>query len=247
MNEKDQRKIAKVAEKVILGLHGVMEEATVGGFYNLGEVLRSIIYRSHDGTVVLDRDGNVEMINPAFQRITGLSENTSLEEFRNFFGENLIIPMTVSEIKNRVRYFEREIANASGQKIYISISHYFIYDAIGEIQNVIYTFRDITKRMHEEEDATVSERIADLSKLNQELLHELSLRKLAEENLRRWDRIFENAKWGIVITSGEGNLLEMMNPAFARMHGYTVAELTGKPIMSIYAPESRGEIPEQLR
>ena len=114
--------------------------------YQQNEVLQSIIYGSHDGTVVLDRDGSVEMINPAFQKITGLSEYTPMEKFRKFFGENLIIPMTVSEIKSRVRYFERKIKNMRGEEIHLSISHYFIYDDNGDVQNIVYTFRDITKR-----------------------------------------------------------------------------------------------------
>lgn len=35
--------------------------------------------------------------------------------------------------------------------------------------------------------------------------------------------------------------LKMMNPAFAEMHGYVVGELLDKPIVDVFAPESRGD------
>ncbi|MBA4394569.1 MAG: hypothetical protein C0407_13540, partial [Desulfobacca sp.] len=59
----------------------------------------------------------------------------------------------------------------------------------------------------------------------------------AEETLRKWAHIFEHAEWGVSVSSGD--TLEMVNPAYARMHGYTIEELIGKPIVEVYAPESR--------
>lgn len=67
------------------------------------------------------------------------------------------------------------------------------------------------------------------------------------EELHKWAHIFEHAEWGIVTSDPEGKTLEVMNPAFAKMHGYTVAELKGKPIVDIFAPDSRAEIPEQIQ
>ncbi|MES2091079.1 MAG: PAS domain S-box protein, partial [Pseudomonadota bacterium] len=57
--------------------------------------------------------------------------------------------------------------------------------------------------------------------------------------LQRWEDVFTHAKWGVVIGSADGQTLELMNPAFAQMHGYTVKELTGHPIADVFAPHER--------
>ena len=75
---------------------------------------------------------------------------------------------------------------------------------------------------------------------------DITLRKQAEESLGRWAQVFNNAAWGIVVCSPGGERLEDLNQAFARMHGYAPEELTGKPIDTVYATESRSTVEEQL-
>ena len=65
--------------------------------------------------------------------------------------------------------------------------------------------------------------------------------------LKKWADIFENVEWGVVVGDAEGRCLELMNPAFARMHGFTVEELTGRPIAEVFAPEERPRLPEIVR
>jgi two-component system, LuxR family, sensor kinase FixL len=55
------------------------------------------------------------------------------------------------------------------------------------------------------------------------------------------------AGWGIAVGSADGTTLEMVNPAYARMHGYTVEELTGRPILDMYHSEWRAEAVERIR
>jgi PAS domain S-box-containing protein len=66
---------------------------------------------------------------------------------------------------------------------------------------------------------------------------------LAANEFLRWIEAFEHAEWGIVINRANANTLEVMNAAFARMYGYSIDELKGKPIDSIYAPEERTNLP----
>jgi len=68
-------------------------------------------------------------------------------------------------------------------------------------------------------------------------------RKQIEANLQRWKQVFEQADWGVVVGSADGKTLEMMNPAYARMHGYSVEELTGQPIETVYAPDIKKDVP----
>ena len=67
------------------------------------------------------------------------------------------------------------------------------------------------------------------------------------EELQIWARTFEHTNWGIAIGSAEDDLILKMNPAFARMHGYSIEELTDKPITSIIAPEEQSRIIEIMR
>ena len=70
-------------------------------------------------------------------------------------------------------------------------------------------------------------------------------RQTAGEALRWWAHVFEHLDWGVVI-GGENNTLALMNPAFARMHGWTVEELTGRPVGDVFAPEARAEVPGHI-
>jgi PAS domain S-box-containing protein len=76
---------------------------------------------------------------------------------------------------------------------------------------------------------------------------DITERKRAEQSLHRWAHMFEHAEWGVAIGSADGRTLEMMNPAYARMHGYTVEELSGLPIASVYAPSTADELGTLIR
>lgn len=72
---------------------------------------------------------------------------------------------------------------------------------------------------------------------------ELNKRNEMEERLRKYVLFFNQAKIGLVIGTTDGNLLEFMNPYFTEMHGYSVEELTGRPVADVFAPECRPELP----
>src|SRR5260370_37640552 len=67
-----------------------------------------------------------------------------------------------------------------------------------------------------------------------------------EEALLKWERLFERAAWGIV-QCGPWLSMRAVNPAYARMHGYTVEELTGRPLADTLAPEARTKLERSLK
>src|SRR5262249_2206113 len=71
--------------------------------------------------------------------------------------------------------------------------------------------------------------------------------KRAKEALQRWEQVFHHAGWGVAITDPESNTLQAVNLAFARMHGYEVGELLGRPLADTIAPESRSELEDHFR
>ncbi len=88
----------------------------------------------------------------------------------------------------------------------------------------------------------VQQRTQDITRINHQLEEDIARRRQAEQSLHRWAHIFEHAEWGVAIGSADGRSLEMMNPAYARMHGYTVEELSGLPIASVFAPGTAAEL-----
>ncbi len=63
------------------------------------------------------------------------------------------------------------------------------------------------------------------------------------ESGRNWAEVFAHAAWGIRIGSADGRTVEAVNPAFARMHGYSVDEMRHMPVEALYPPELRGLLP----
>ena len=89
--------------------------------------------------------------------------------------------------------------------------------------------------------------IEKLRAANQALTTEVEERKKAEEELRMWGTVFEHADWGIVIFSPPSFVIEQMNPAFAKMHGYDLEELQGASVMKLFSGETREDFPRILR
>jgi PAS domain S-box-containing protein len=78
-------------------------------------------------------------------------------------------------------------------------------------------------------------------------VRDISHRKQAQQSQRKWALAFENAELGIVIDHHGAVSLELLNPAFARLYGYTIEELQGKPIQNLFLPEDRPGLPELLK
>jgi PAS domain S-box-containing protein len=78
-------------------------------------------------------------------------------------------------------------------------------------------------------------------------LRDISERKRAEAALRKYADIYQYSEQAMIISSGSGQAFEMANPAYARMHGYAIEDLIGKPILDLYAPEARAEVPAHLQ
>ncbi|MDD5175154.1 MAG: PAS domain-containing sensor histidine kinase [Sterolibacterium sp.] len=65
--------------------------------------------------------------------------------------------------------------------------------------------------------------------------------KQVNNALRNWQQIFLRANWGLFVVTTERDGITEVNPAFARMHGYSMEEMTGKSILDLTAPEFLAE------
>jgi PAS domain S-box-containing protein len=71
---------------------------------------------------------------------------------------------------------------------------------------------------------------------------DITERRQAQEQARRWEQVFEEADFGLVYANAATNTFIAVNPSFARQRGYTPEELANKPILTVYPPELREEL-----
>jgi len=86
------------------------------------------------------------------------------------------------------------------------------------------------------------------------LLRDVSRELESQALLTRWEQIFNHAGWGVLVAPAIGAAtaaaplrFELMNPAFARMHGYEVPEMMALPVLQGFAPQARASLPEHIR
>jgi PAS domain S-box-containing protein len=66
-------------------------------------------------------------------------------------------------------------------------------------------------------------------------------RRSTEQLLAQWGPVFEHAGWGVAVTMDRQHI-SAVNPALARMLGYAMDELVGRPIADVFAPASRHQL-----
>lgn len=65
--------------------------------------------------------------------------------------------------------------------------------------------------------------------------------KQVGDALRNWQQMFLQTNWGLLVMGMERADVAAVNPAFARMHGYSMAALAGKSVLDLTAPEALAE------
>ena len=71
-------------------------------------------------------------------------------------------------------------------------------------------------------------------------------RKQAEDAARRWQQVFHQAQLGLAHADLATDTFLAVNPAFAHQCGYTVEELVGQSIFSIYPPQEHAALVERI-
>jgi len=71
--------------------------------------------------------------------------------------------------------------------------------------------------------------------------YDVTLLKQAQAALQKYKDIFEFTLQGITLGSPHHQTLELMNPAFAQMHGYGVEELMGRSMLDLFPPQERAD------
>jgi PAS domain S-box-containing protein len=178
---------------------------------------------SHNAICLIEESGKIVWINQAFMDMGGYSKEqiyaaASFAEFLAPESLDFVIANFLEFVKNEPYQH-----------------HYTFYFTRADGQK-----RLCEKHMTDYEDRQ-GKRILAISMVD------ITERKLAEDQLKRWEHIFQNAEWGIVVGSADGKTIELTNPAFSRMHGFTENELIGRQISDMFAPESRGDVSHSIQ
>lgn len=78
----------------------------------------------------------------------------------------------------------------------------------------------------------------------QGIVLDITARKEAELEMQKYETLFANAGWGMVIVDAATERITHVNEAFAQMHGYAIDEVRGRNFHDFYAPEVRTVIDE---
>jgi len=219
----------------------------------------AILSQATAGIVRKDPEGGLIFVNQAFCNMLGYTESELLSKtiwqltHDEDMEENkrLYDRMMVEGIPFKL---EKRLIRQDGSILWVDVSVSPIMDVAGKPQSAVAVEVDITRRKQAEEalqqlnlqlESRVERRTAQLQETNRALQQEITDRKQAEELLRNWAHIFEHSDWGIATFRDENFM--MVNPTYSKMHGYTAAELVGRPVKDVFAPETHTEFPKQLR
>lgn len=79
------------------------------------------------------------------------------------------------------------------------------------------------------------------------IAEDITERKQTKIALQKYADLFEYAQLGLAISDKEGKTLELVNPAFAKMHGFEVEEMIGKPIVELFPSECSADVPKYIQ
>lgn len=182
--------------------------------------------------VIIDREnGEAALANNKACEILGLTQEEIItgmiyKSGWQFIHEDMT-PFPVEEHTHRVAFEKREPArneimgiNRPGHDntLWISTSSFPVFRKDGNtLSGIVTTFYDISEYV--------------------------AIRK----NNMRLAAVFQSADWGIVISNANTGLIEQMNPHYAKMHGYSMNELMGKPVSTVIAPDDLDTLEHHIR
>jgi len=176
--------------------------------------LDAILRHSADGIVILGADQIVESINLAFSRMTGWQEGATLDlqhddiiqwarrEPGMDLAEAIAGGWPLDE--QSTLYVEGDLRRLEGPPVSVGITYAPLFDAQGQLRNIITSVRDITKFREAEEAKSTF-----VSVISHELKTPVSLIKGYSSTLRRddaeWDR--ETVQNGLQVIEEEADRL----------------------------------------
>ena len=161
------------------------------------EKYRGIVENAAEGIFQSVLDGRLVSANPAMAAILGYASAADLmRDVKNVVDDLVANPEDRHRIRSElerydhVKNLEIQLVTRSGVRIWGLINARCIRDAAGEAERFDGSLQDVTVRKkaeqtliryHDELEKRVAERTAELTRINERLTHEVTIRKRAEE------------------------------------------------------------------
>jgi len=207
--------------------------------------------------VVLDRHGDIELLNRKGHEILGYEEGSLVG--RNWF-DNCVPPRERKRVRSAFRtlmagdiepveYFENLVITRSGKERLIAWHNALLTDDEGHRIGTLSSGTDITgsrlaeeelQRTHDELEHRVEERTAELRGVNKRLQSEIGERNRAEDQLRT---IYDGMVDGLLVADIATRRFVRANLSISKMLGYSVPELLSMSVMDIHPP---ADLPDVL-
>lgn len=215
------------------------------------EKFRGITERSYDGVLTLDLEGKITYVSPAVERIGGYKPDEVLgRHFQEFFMEAELSKLAQAfdeAMQGRVvENLQLDGKKKDGSLCILECNGSPVLQN-GRVVGAQAVFREITqrrkaeealKKAHDELEARVQERTAELAAANRKLQDEIAERKRAEDALRKQNQLINGILRNLPVLAfmldNDGRFEEMGGAALERF-GRTGAESIGKSAVHAYS------------
>jgi len=153
-------------------------EKTVHHLYETKEQLESYVFHNTDGIVIFDSEERIRKVNPAFEKMSGWTEEELigsgtlpwipeeiLDEVSQFFRQKRLTGPVINYKTERMR--------KNGDIFHVSVSVFTIYDQRGQIIGFSAVYRDITEQKRTEEILQNREKLSLVGELAAGIAHEI--------------------------------------------------------------------------
>lgn len=181
--------------------------------------LQTTLMSIGDGVVATDNDGKVTFLNSAACRITGWSAPNALGR-----KVETVLPLVRESTREPVDHPVNQVLRR--KSVVNMAGHVTLLRADGAEIPVDDTAAPIFAGGDRRLTGAVM------------VIRDVSETHRADRAIRKWEQVFQDAGFGMSILSfGDEPVLEQVNTAFARMHGYSPDELHGRPLATVAVPE----------
>lgn len=203
--------------------------------------------------IITDTEGNIEYVNPAFEKVTGYGAGEILGKNARFLKSGKNPPEVYQDLWNTIskgKGWEHEWTNKkkNGELFWEHVAINPIFDAKGNIINYLAIKQDITERKNSELEIIelnqnleqkINERTAELAESNNNLQKEILDRMKSEDALREktieLENFFNVALDLLCIADINGNFIKL-NKAWERVLGYSIEELETRNFLDFVHP-----------
>ncbi len=179
----------------------------------------AICFKDGDGRWLQSNDYNLDLF-----QIEGVDyhgkKDSELARYSSFYHDALLMCEKSNEeawAKGTKTRIEEVIPRPDGSTLVFDVIKVPTFHKDGSRKGLVVVARDITERIE------------------------------AEKEAQRWAQVFTHAEWGIVIGTTEKGILDNMNPAYAKMHGYTIDDLKGKPVHTVFTKEASEKLMDHIK